>query len=41
MTSGELFDLLAEDGASLLVETLTALEQGSVHPIPQGEDLVS
>ncbi len=41
MTTGELFDLLAADGATLLVETLAALESGNVKPTPQGNDLVS
>ncbi|MBE6792990.1 MAG: methionyl-tRNA formyltransferase [Ruminococcaceae bacterium] len=41
MTAGELFDLLSLDGAALLIETLKALEAGTVNPTPQGEDLVS
>lgn len=35
MTAGELFDLLAEDGASLLSETLKRLEAGTLTPTPQ------
>ena len=35
MTGGELHDLLAEDGARLLVETLRRLEAGCLFPVPQ------
>ncbi len=35
VTGGELFDLLAQDGASLLSETLEGLQAGTVTPIPQ------
>jgi methionyl-tRNA formyltransferase len=34
-TAGQLFPLLAESGASLMLETLKGLEAGTVHPIPQ------
>lgn len=34
-TAEELFPILAETGAALMVETLTALEQGSLVPQPQ------
>ncbi len=36
-TGGSLFDKLAEEGAKLCVETLKALEEKTVTPIPQGE----
>lgn len=36
-TGGSLFDKLMAAGASLCVETLKALEAGTVTPIPQGE----
>ena len=35
VTGGELFDLLAADGASLLCETLDGLLNGTVQPTPQ------
>lgn len=38
MTGGELFDLLCEDGAALLSETLKGLESGSIQPIPQNDE---
>ncbi len=37
MTSGELYGLLAEDGAQVLSETLRALEAGTLTRIPQPE----
>lgn len=37
-TAAELFDRLAEIGGELLVETLDALEHGTVTPTPQSED---
>ena len=40
-TGGSLHDKLAEAGAKLCVETLTALQQGAVTPIPQGETTTS
>ena len=36
-TGGSLFDKLAQAGAKLCVETLEALQDGTVTPIPQGE----
>lgn len=36
-TAGELFDRLAVIGGDLLVDTLHALEQGTVKPVPQDE----
>ena len=36
-TGGSLFDKLAQMGAELCVETLQALQDGSVVPVPQGE----
>lgn len=38
MTSGELFEALSPLGGELIVETLKALEQGTVTPIPQKEE---
>lgn len=35
MTSGELFDLLAEDGAALLLQTLEQWAAGKIQPRPQ------
>ena len=35
MTGGELFDLLALDGADLLSETLQRLQEGTLQPTPQ------
>lgn len=35
ITGGELFDLLAQDGADLLSETLTRLQEGTLTPTPQ------
>ncbi len=35
ITGGELFDLLAADGAALLSETLFQLEKGTLQPTPQ------
>ena len=35
MTTGELFDALAEIGGNLLVQTVDALENGSAKPLPQ------
>lgn len=40
-TAAELFDRLADMGAELLIETLDALEQGSVTPEKQDENLAS
>lgn len=37
MTAGELFDLLCEDGAELLSQTLRGLEQGTLTPQPQND----
>ena len=39
MTSGELFDLLCGDGASLLSDTLKQLEAGTLDPKPQDDAL--
>ena len=38
MTAGELFDALSPLGGELIVETLEALEQGRVTPVPQKEE---
>lgn len=38
ITGGELFDLLAMDGAELLSRTLAALQDGSLTPTPQPEE---
>ncbi len=38
MTSGELFEALSPLGGELIVETLTALEEGTVTPIPQDHE---
>ena len=38
MTAGELFDLLSQDGADLLSETLSRLEAGDLTPTPQEGD---
>lgn len=38
ITGGELFDLLAMDGAELLSRTLVALQDGSLTPTPQPEE---
>ena len=35
ITGGELFDLLAQDGAALLSETLSKLQAGALQPTPQ------
>ncbi len=40
-TGGSLHDKLAEAGAKLCVETLKALEEGTVTPIPQGDSPTS
>ena len=40
-TGGSLHDKLADAGAKLCVETLKALEEGTVIPIPQGETTTS
>ena len=40
-TSGELFDRLAELGGDLIIETLTALENGSVVPKKQDDSLAT
>ncbi len=37
MTAGELFDLLCEDGAELLSQTLIGLEEGSITPVKQND----
>jgi methionyl-tRNA formyltransferase len=37
-TSVELFPLLAEEGAQLMVKTLAQLEAGTITPIPQDQD---
>ncbi|MCI9415671.1 MAG: methionyl-tRNA formyltransferase [Clostridiales bacterium] len=39
MTGGELHDLLAEEGARCLSDTLKALEAGALHPIRQDDAL--
>lgn len=36
-TSGELFDRLKDLGAQLLIDTLSQLEKGTLHPVPQDE----
>ena len=41
MTSGELYDLLAEDGAEVLSSTVRALEKGELTATPQPEDGVT
>ncbi|MGI6264826.1 MAG: methionyl-tRNA formyltransferase [Acutalibacteraceae bacterium] len=41
MTAGELFDLLSEDGAALLSETLKRLEAGTLTPTPQDDALAT
>ena len=38
ITSGELYDLLAEDGAEVLSSTLKALENGTITQTPQPEE---
>lgn len=38
MTTGELFDTLADIGAKLLVHTVNALENGSARPTPQDSE---
>lgn len=38
ITGGELFDLLAEDGAELLSRTLTGLTEGTIQPQKQPEE---
>ncbi len=38
MTSGELFDALSPLGGELIVETLKALEEGTVTPVPQNHE---
>ena len=38
VTGGELFDLLAADGAELLSRTLSALQEGTLTPVPQPEE---
>ena len=38
VTGGELFDLLAADGAELLSQTLDQLQAGTLKPIPQPEE---
>ncbi len=40
-TSGELFDRLSQMGGDLIIETLTALENGTVTPKKQDESLAS
>lgn len=40
-TSAELFDRLSVMGADLLLETLTALENGTIKPIPQDDSLAT
>ena len=40
-TGGSLHDKLAEAGAKLCIETLKALEEGTVTPIPQGDSPTS
>jgi len=37
-TAGDLSDLLAREGASLLVETIAGLKRGDISPIPQHDD---
>jgi methionyl-tRNA formyltransferase len=41
MTGGDLHDLLAKDGADLLLTTLSAMKAGEVKPITQPEDGVT
>lgn len=41
MTAGELFDLLAADGAKLLCETLESMQNGSLHPQKQDGEAAS
>ncbi len=36
-TGGSLFDVLAEEGARLLIETIPKLAEGSISPVPQDE----
>ncbi len=38
ITGGELFDLLAEDGAALLSDTLKQLQAGTLQPTPQPQE---
>jgi len=38
MTAGELHDLLSLEGASLLIETLSRIELGTVEPEPQNDE---
>ena len=38
MNAGQLHDILAAEGAVLLIKTLEQIEQGSVQPIPQNHD---
>lgn len=40
-TAGELLDRLAQLGAALLSDTLTAYEKGTLVPVPQNEELVT
>ena len=37
-TAGELFDRLAVMGADLLIETLSCVENGTLHPVPQNDE---
>lgn len=41
MTAGELFDMLCRDGAALLCQTLTGLENGTLKPEKQDESLAT
>lgn len=38
ITGGQLFDLLAQDGAELLIETLDRLKEGALVPVAQPEE---
>ena len=38
MTSGELYDLLCEDGANLLLETIQQLQNGTLRAVPQNDE---
>ncbi len=40
-TAEQLFPLLAESGASLMLETLQRLEVGTIHPVPQDDAAAS
>jgi methionyl-tRNA formyltransferase len=40
-TAEQLFRVLAESGASLMLETLQRLEEGTIHPVPQDDAAAS